>query len=105
MADITGSYRRADLPIVHFEAAQQGERWSCVAKIGGEHFEQTTSQPSPWPCIEKVIGEALDSANRDSEPSQFDMNRKLAKPAKSISLRRRGKVQPSDLPEWRPPEN
>ena len=83
MADISGSYRRADLPIVTFEATQQGERWTCLAKIGGERFEQSTSQPSPWPCIEKVIGEALDSANRDSEPSRFDMNKRLGKPAKS----------------------
>jgi hypothetical protein len=33
MADITGSYRRADRPIVYFEAKQDGERWTCLAKV------------------------------------------------------------------------
>ena len=103
MADISGSYRRADLPIVTFEATQQGERWTCLAKIGGERFEQTTRQPSPWPCLEKVIGEALDSTAREA-PSRYDMNRRLAKPAAPTPLRRRGKAQPGDLPTWTPPE-
>jgi hypothetical protein len=105
MADITGSYRRADLPIVSFEAKQDGERWTCLAKISGEQFEASTWQPSPWPCIEKLIGEALDSRSREAEPSRFDMNKRLVKPSASpISLRRRGKVSPGDLPDWKPPE-
>jgi hypothetical protein len=105
MADITGSYRRADRPIVYFEAKQDGERWTCLAKVGGERFEQTTFQPSPWPCIEKVVGQALDSTTRDVEPPRYDMNRKLAKPAtKPSPLRRRGNVRPTDLPQWTPPE-
>jgi hypothetical protein len=105
MADINGSYRRADQAIVSFEAKQDGERWHCTAKIGGEHFEASTWQPSPWPCIEKLIGEALDSRSRDIEPAKFDMNKRLAKPsATPIPLRRRGKVSPGDLPEWHPPE-
>ena len=106
MADITGSYRRGDdRPIVHFEAKQDGERWTCLAKISGEQFEASTWQPSPWPCIEKLIGEALDSRSREAEPSRFDMNKRLVKPSASpISLRRRGKVSPGDLPDWKPPE-
>jgi hypothetical protein len=104
MADITGSYRRTDRPICYFEAKQVGECWQCVAKLGGERFEASTWQPSPWPCIEKLIGEALDSGSRDAEPTKFDMNKRLAKPAaKPTPLRRRGSVQPSDLPQWTPP--
>ena len=103
MASINGSYRRADHPIVYFEAKQDGERWSCLAKVGGERFEGSTWQPSPWPCIEKLIGEALDSNTRDDEPAKFDMNKRLAKRAPTAPLRRRGKVLPGDLPEWTPP--
>jgi hypothetical protein len=106
MADINGSYRRADQPIVHFEAKQEGERWTSLAKVGGERFEASTWQPSPWPCIEKLIGEALDSASRDNEPARFDMNVRRGRPAAApvTSLRRRGRVSPGDLPEWKPPE-
>jgi hypothetical protein len=104
MADINGSYRRADWPIVYFEAKQDGERWACLAKIGGERFKASTWQPSPWPTLERLIGDALDSTTRDVEPPKYDMNRKLAKPAaKPSPLRRRGSVQPSDLPQWTPP--
>src|SRR5262249_34417346 len=104
MSEIGGSYRRADWPIVYFEAKQEGERWSCLAKVGGERFEASTWQPSPWPCIEKLVAEALDSGSRDDEPAKFDMNRKLAKPAtKPVPLRRRGKTQPGDLPRWQAP--
>jgi hypothetical protein len=104
MATITGSYRRADRPIVYFEAKQDGERWSCVAKVSGGQFEVSTFNPSPWPCIEKLIGEALDSGSRDIEPAKFDMNRKLAKPpTKPTPLRRRGSLPPGSVPEWTPP--
>jgi len=105
MADINGSYRRSDdRPIVHFEAKQDGERWTCLAKVSGERFEASTWQPSPWPCIEKLIGEALDAGSRDVEPARFDMNRKLAKPtAKPSPLRRRGSLPPGSVPEWTPP--
>jgi hypothetical protein len=106
MADITGSYRRADQAICYFEAKQDGERWSCLAKLGGERFEADTWQPSPWPCIEKLIGEALDSKSHDTDKPRFDMNTRLAKPAaKPSPLRRRGRVSPGDLPEWRPPDD
>jgi hypothetical protein len=106
MATIAGSYRRGDdRPIVYFEAAQDGERWTCLAKIGGERFEQTTWQPSPWPCVEKLIGEALDSVNRDREPAKFDMNRRIVKSTtKPVPLRGRRKIAPGDLPEWKPPQ-
>jgi hypothetical protein len=103
MATISGSYRRTDFPICYFEAEQTGEKWSCLAKIGGERFQQVTWQPSPFACLEKLIGEALDSTTRDSEPARFDMNRKLAKLAKPTPLRRRSKVLPTDLPQWTPP--
>jgi hypothetical protein len=106
MADITGSYRRGDnRPICYFEAKQDGERWSCIAKIGSERFEASTFQPSPWPCIEKLIGEALDSGSRDVEPPKYDMNRKLAKPAtRPTPPRRRGSLPPGSVPTWTPPE-
>jgi|SRR6516165_9913197 hypothetical protein len=105
MSEIGGSFRRADRPIVYFEAKQNGECWRVTVKLSGEHFEQTTWQPSPWACIEKLVGEALDSGSRDIEPAKFDMNRKLAKPAaKPTPLRRRGSVSPGDLPAWTPPE-
>jgi hypothetical protein len=105
MADITGSFRRADRPIVYFEAKQDGERWSCLAKVGGERFEASTWKPSPWETIERLIGEALDSGSRDTEPAKFDMNRKLAKPAAkpTTPLRRRGSLPPGSVPEWTPP--
>jgi hypothetical protein len=104
MTDINGSYRRTDQPIVSFEAKQDGERWTCLAKVSGERFEASTWQPSPWPCIEKLIGEALDSASREHEPGKFDMNTPLRKSAAPVtSLRRRAKVQPGDLPTWTPP--
>ena len=64
MSEIGGSYRRADMPIVYFEAKQDGERWRVTVKIGGERFEQTTWAPSPWSCVEKLIAEALDSTAR-----------------------------------------
>ena len=106
MADITGSYRRGDdRPIVHFEAKQDGERWTCLAKIGGERFEASTWQPSPWPCIEKLIGEALDSASREIGPARFDMNqRPVKRPVAPTPLRGRRRIAPGDLPEWKPPE-
>jgi hypothetical protein len=104
MSNITGSYRRTDAAIVYFEAEQTGERWSCLAKVGGERFEASTWRPSPWECLEKLIGEALDSASRDAEPSKYDMNKRIAKPAKPTALRRRGKALPGDLPQWTPPE-
>jgi hypothetical protein len=105
MTDISGSYRRTDLPVVSFEARQDGEHWRVIVKVGGEHFEQTTWQPSPWPCIEKLIGQALDNTNREAEPGKFDMNQPLRKSAAPVtSLRGRRKTQPGDLPEWRPPE-
>ena len=104
MADISGTFRN-DMRLVAFEAKQDGERWSCLAKLGGERFEADTWQPSPWPCIEKLIGEALDSASREAEPGKFDMNTPLRKPVSVTPLRhRRGKAQPGDLPEWTPPE-
>ena len=105
MAEITGSYRRGDnRPIVYYEARQDGDRWSCVAKVSGEQFEASTWNPSPWPCIEKLIGEALDAGSRNVEPPKYDMNRKLAKPAaKPTVLRRRGSLPPGSVPEWTPP--
>jgi hypothetical protein len=104
MADITGSYRRADLPICYFEAKQSGERWTCLAKIGGERFEASTWAPSPFATIERLIADALDSTSRDSEPARFNMNVKLGKPEKPTPLRGRRKAQPDDLPTWNPPE-
>jgi hypothetical protein len=106
MADINGSYRRGDdRPIVTFEARQDGERWTCLAKVSGERFEASTWQPSPWPCIEKLIGEALDSASREIGPARFDMNQRLVKrPVAPTPLHRRGKFPPGSVPEWRPPE-
>src|SRR5262249_34692266 len=105
MAEITGSFRRADdRPLVSFEAKQDGERWSCLAKVGGERFEAATWQPSPFATLERLIGEALDSASRDPDKPRFDMNRKLGKPAAPITpLRRRGKALPGDLPHWEAP--
>ena len=104
MTSITGAYRRTDQPICYYECEQDGEKWRVTVKISGQRFEQATWAPSPWACIEKLIGEALDSGSRDVEPAKFDMNRKLAKPAtKPSPLRRRGNVQPSDLPQWTPP--
>jgi hypothetical protein len=106
MADITGSYRRGDdRPIVTFEAKQDGERWTCLAKIGGERFEASTWAPSPFPTIERLIADALDSATRQVEPGKFDMNRPLNKSAAPVaSSRRRGKFPPGSVPEWKPPE-
>jgi hypothetical protein len=105
MASINGSYRRTDdRPIVYFEAEQTGERWSCLAKVGGERFEASTWQPSPWATIERLIGEALDSAARDAEPQKFDMNKRLAKPA-APPPRRRGRLPPNSVPRWEPPDN
>jgi hypothetical protein len=106
MASISGSYRRTDQAICYFEAEQQdgGERWCVTVKLGGERIEQTTWQPSPWPCIEKLIGEALDSGSRSDEPAKWDMNRRIAKPARPItSLRRRSNLPPGSVPEWTPP--
>jgi hypothetical protein len=103
MADITGSFRRVDQPIVYFEAAQEGERWSCLAKVGGERFEASTWQPSPWATIERLIGEALDSAAREAEPPKYDMNKKLAKPA-APPPRRRSRLPPGSVPRWTPPD-
>jgi hypothetical protein len=104
MALISGTFRN-DVRLVAYEAKQDGERWTCLAKIGGERFEASTWAPSPWPCIEKLIGEALDSASRETEPGRYDMNKRLVKSAAPVtSLRRRGKVSPGDLPEWKPPE-
>jgi hypothetical protein len=105
MADINGSYRRADQPICYFEAEQDNERWRIVVKLGGERFEASTWNPSPWGTIEKLIAEALDSASRDVEPARFDMNQRLVKrPVAPTPLRGRRRVSPGDLPEWKPPE-
>jgi hypothetical protein len=101
MADINGSYRRTDQPIVYFEAQQTGEKWSCVVKAGGERFSADTWQPSPWACLEKLIGEALDTASRETVPSRFDMNKRLARPA-APPPRRRSRL-PGSVPTWTPP--
>jgi hypothetical protein len=104
MALISGTFRN-DVRLVAYEAKQDGERWTCLAKIGGERFEASTWAPSPWPCLENLVGQALDSASRETEPGKFDMNKRLVKPpATPIPLRRRGKVSPGDLPDWKPPE-
>jgi len=56
--------------------------------------------------VRDLVGSVLDAAQSDdSEPARFDLNRKLVKSAaKPTPLRRRGKVLPTDLPTWTPPE-
>jgi hypothetical protein len=99
MADINGSYRHADRPMVYFTAKLDGERWECTAKVGGEVFMETTWAPSPWPTLERMVASALDHTNMPTEPPKWDLNRKFKQPT---PLRRRR--LPTGLPEWRPPE-
>lgn len=104
MAQISGSYRHGTRPNVAFEAEQQDECWNVTVRSGTQRYEASTWAPSPWPTIERLVADALDGANRETEPGRYDMNRKLAKPlTPTTSLRRRGKIQPTDLPTWTPP--
>jgi hypothetical protein len=80
------------------------ERWKVVARCADARSEATTDAPDPTPTIWRLIGEALDS-KAEAAQSPYDMNVRLAKPLTPTPLRRRGKIQPGDLPEWRPPEN
>jgi hypothetical protein len=104
MALISGTFQN-DARLVNYEASQQGDCWTVTVRCAAQHYESRTWQPSPWACIEKLVGEALDDVQRVSEkPSLWDMNQKLAKPAKPTPLRRRGSLPPGSVPEWRPPE-
>jgi hypothetical protein len=94
-----------DRPTVEVKAVRErnSERWKVIAHCGGARCEATTDAPDPTPTIWRLIGEALDS-KAEAAPSVWDMNRKLAKSAAPVtSLRRRGKIQPGDLPTWTPP--
>jgi hypothetical protein len=108
MPSFTGTYRheaRGDVQI-EFNQRDGGQLWHIVVKSGMTRREVSTWQPDPWGAVRDLVGSVLDAApGDDSEPTRFDMNKRLAKPsATPMPLRRRGKVQPSDLPEWKPPE-
>jgi hypothetical protein len=105
MSKITGTYRTELKPLVAFDAEQDGERWRVTVRSAAERYEASTWQPSPWACIERLVGDALDGVNREVEPPKYDMNKKLARPLTPTPLRRRGKLPPGSVPEWRPPEN
>ena len=102
----SGTYRADnERPTVEIEAVRErnSERWKVIAHCAGARCEAYSDAPDPTPTIWRMIGEALD-AKTEPAPSPFDMNRKLTKPlTPTTSLRRRGKIQPGDLPEWRPP--
>jgi hypothetical protein len=95
-----------DRPTVEIKAAREGnsERWRVIAQCAGARCEALTDAPDPTPTIWRLIGEALDT-KAEAVPSQWDMNRKLTKPLTPTLSRRRGKVLPTDLPTWNPPEN
>jgi hypothetical protein len=96
-----------DRPTVEVKAAREGnsESWKVTAQCAGARCEAATDAPDPTPTIWRLIGEALDSKADSDAPPQWDMNTPLRKSAAPItSLRRRGKIQPGDLPEWKPPE-
>src|SRR5215471_14615110 len=95
-----------DRPTVQIEAVRErnSERWKVVAQCAGACCEASTDAPDPTPTIWRLIGEALDS-KAEAEPGKFDMNKRLTKSAAPVTpLRRRGKLQPGDVPEWTPPE-
>jgi hypothetical protein len=108
MPSFTGTYRheaRGDVQI-EFNQRDGGQRWHIVVKNGMTRREVSTWQPDPWGAVRDLVGSVLDAVpGDDSEPSRFNMNVKLGKPsAAPTPLRRRGKIAPGDLPEWKPPE-
>jgi len=101
-----GTYRADnDRPTVEIEAVRErnSEKWRVVAQCAGARCEASSDAPDPTPTIWRLIGEALNH-KAEAAPSPFDMNRKRARPLTPTPSRRRGKIQPGDLPEWKPPE-
>jgi hypothetical protein len=101
MPSFTGTYRHEQRGDVHVD-----QRWHIVVKSRMARREVSTWQPDPWGAVRELVGNVLDAAQADdSEPPKYDMNKRLVKPsATPTPLRRRGRVSPGDLPEWKPPE-
>ena len=108
MPSFKGVYQHETRGDVAIEANLRdgGQRWHIVVKSGMARRELSTYQPDPWGAVRDLVGSVLDAAQSDDSEPRFDMNRRLVKRAAAspIPLRRRGKVQPGDLPEWKPPE-
>ena len=108
MPSFTGKYRHETCGDVEVEFNQRdgGQRWHVVVKNGMTRREVSIWEPAnPWQAMRDLVADVLNDANRDVEPTKFDMNQRLVKrPVAPTPLRGRRKVSPGDLPHWEPPE-
>lgn len=108
MPSFSGTYRHETRGDVQVEFSQRdgGQRWHVVVKNGMTRREVSIWEPAdPWQAMRDLVADVLNDASRDVEPARFDMNQRLVKrPVAPTPLRRRGRVSPGDLPEWKPPE-